>query len=468
MALPTPQYALAVGETVVVGSKTDDDKRYTIERMDTNAYSCTCMAWRVVSKKTAVDVRTCKHIRDLLGDEHEDARCGKGAGVAKKPSKKKASTSVPPVPSGSRGMSTSAAGASSEPPKRTYAEPGAKKRSVKVRGPPAKQAQGKGKGKAVIEEDEADENDENEAAEAPPKKKAKARLGGIELLLAKKFDLETKKQDPTGWWISEKLDGVRAYWDGDSTLWSRVGNPFDAPSSFTSRLPQGHELDGELFIGRDRFDETSGIVRSRLSPRWADLRYMVFDIPSQGSKPFEARLAALDKLFPGANPETVTAHSAAELNPKEEGGVVRVVEHEKCDGWEHLLNRLEEVKAKGGEGLMLREPKSKYVNKRSTTLLKVKTFYDAEARVVSHEPGKGKYAGLVGALECVMEDGKTKFSVGSGLTDERRANPPPVGSVVTYRFQELTKAGIPRFPTFVGERFDVEGPKDAVLARRAE
>lgn len=191
---------------------------------------------------------------------------------------------------------------------------------------------------------------------------------------------------------------------------------------------------------------------------------------------------------------------------------------------------------------MLREPKSKYVNKRSNTLLKVKMFYDAEARVVSHEPGKvrtrelravtaagghlltcrrpqGKYAGLVGALECVMENGKTKFSVGSGLTDERRANPPPVrrrslppppprqshlprsrsrschtarrrhcpcrppnnalttrsleslsqvGSVVTYRFQELTKAGIPRFPTFVGERFDVEGPKDAVLARRAE
>lgn len=99
MALPTPQYALAVGENIVVGSKTDDDKRYTIEQcvpfaagtpsplsgfhtsltlsphsrrldsMDTNAYSCTCMAWRVVSKKTAVDVRTCKHIRDLLGDE---------------------------------------------------------------------------------------------------------------------------------------------------------------------------------------------------------------------------------------------------------------------------------------------------------------------------------------------------------------------------------------------------------------
>lgn len=110
---------------------------------------------------------------------HEDARCGKGAGVAKKPSKKKASTSVPPVPSGSRGMSTSAAGASSEPPKRTYAEPGAKKRSVKVRGPPAKQAQGKGKGKAVIEEDEADENDENEAAEARRRRRPRRGSEGL-------------------------------------------------------------------------------------------------------------------------------------------------------------------------------------------------------------------------------------------------------------------------------------------------
>lgn len=162
---------------------------------------------------------------------------------------------------------------------------------------------------------------------------------------------------------------------------------------------------------------------------------------------------------------------------------------------------------------MLRKPGSKYEPKRSSTLLKVKTFYDAEALVVDHEPGKvrldelyshaaycrcseltikassmdaqGKYEGMLGSLVCVMEDRKTQFKVGSGLNDDRRVNPPPVslptpqlivlpsrshsqfsqiGSIITYRFQELTQQNVPRFPTFVGERFDVAGPKDAVIA----
>ncbi|GAA5852767.1 hypothetical protein JCM9279_003963 [Rhodotorula babjevae] len=476
MTLPTRKVRLDQFDKVVVGSKTDDNKRYTIECIDTNAYKCTCMAWVMLNTKVPVDVRTCKHIRELLGDEHENARCGAGAGMAKNPPKKK-KTAAPLSPSGSRTMSTSASGAQDDAaPKRAYAAPGAQKRPVALRGAGGSKAagaakgkgKGRGKGKAKAVEKEEDEDDEDdEVVEAPKKKKVKERKGGIELLLANKFDLDSKKKDPTGWWMSEKLDGVRAYWDGESTLWSRVGNPFAAPSSFTSHLPQGHELDGELFMGRNRFDETSGIVRSMNSERWGELRYMVFDIPSQAAKPFEDRLAQLHDLFPRADPATPTSTSAAALNPADgEGGVVRVVEHDKCDGWEHLLERLEEVKAQGGEGLMLRQPGSEYIHKRSSTLLKVKTFHDAEARVVAHEPGKGKYVGMLGALECVMEDGETTFSVGSGLTDERRTNPPPVGAVVTYRFQELTKAGIPRFPTFVGERFDVDGPKDAQLARR--
>ncbi|KPV74029.1 uncharacterized protein RHOBADRAFT_45326 [Rhodotorula graminis WP1] len=505
MTLPTPKVRLDVFDKVVVGSKTDDNKRYTIECIDTNTYKCTCMAWLMLNTKVAVDVRTCKHIRDLLGDEHENARCGAGAGVAKHPPKKKKSA-APLSPSGSRTMSTSASGAQEQDdtpaPKRTYAAPGAKKRPVAVRGAGgSKAASGakgkgavkgkakpKGKGKAKAAEVEEDEDAEDEVVEALKKKKVKARKGGIELLLANKFDLDSKKKDPTGWWMSEKLDGVRAYWDGESTLWSRVGNPFSAPSSFTSNLPQGHELDGELFMGRNRFDETSGIVRSMNSERWGELRYMVFDIPSQASKPFEDRLAQLHDLFPRADPATPTASSAAALNPAgdEGGGIVRVVEQDMCDGWDHLLEKLEEVKGLGGEGSIFSTelsgdahssnraqahappPGSEYVHKRSSTLLKVKTFHDAEARVVAHEPGKGKYVGMLGALECVMEDGETTFSVGSGLTDERRQNPPPVGAVVTYRFQEFTKAGIPRFPTFVGERFDVDGPKDAQLAPEVE
>ncbi|GAA6058258.1 hypothetical protein JCM3770_006084 [Rhodotorula araucariae] len=480
MALPAPKTHIEVGGEMPIGSKTDDNKRYIVKHFDDNAYSCSCMSW-TMRKGTAIDVRTCKHLRELLGDEHEDARCGVGAGVAKRPAQKR--KAQPATASAfSSGASTSASystaatspssmtTAEEAPPKRVYAAEGSKKRAVAAAGIGSKAAAAKkgkaggGKNKAASNKEE-DEDDDDEVGEGRQQKKAKERKGGVEVLLAHKFDLEGRKKDPKGWWMSEKLDGVRAYWDGESTLWSRVGNPFAAPASFASKLPKGHQLDGELFIGRDRFDETSGIVRSMQSPRWNEVRYMVFDIPSLASQPFESRLAYLAQLFPRANPATPTSPNAAKLNPPEEG-IVRVVEHEVCAGWEHLELRLDEVKAQGGEGLMLRQPGSVYVHKRSTTLLKVKTFFDAEARVVAHEPGKGKYEGLLGALRCVMEDGKTTFSVGSGLTDARRADPPAIGTIVTYRFQELTKAGIPRFPTFVGERIDATEPKDAVLQLR--
>ncbi|GJN93494.1 hypothetical protein Rhopal_006551-T1 [Rhodotorula paludigena] len=496
MTLPVPKFDLPLGAQAAVGSLSDPGKRYTIERFDETAYKCSCFAWTVHGKTYEPEVRTCKHIRELLGDEHEDVRCGPDAGRAKgKPRKKKAvdaassSQSAPPTasgssaapgarPSSSRAYSTAA----SSPAQPTYAEPGAKKRAISLPGSDGaadkaakgSRAKGRGKGKAkaveFAEEDEAFEEKADEVPQ-PKKKKAKEREGGIDLLLAQKFDLDTRKKDPKGYWMSEKLDGVRAYWDGESALWSRVGNRYLAPKWFIDKLPQGHTLDGELFMGRDRFDETSGIVRSGASQRWHEIRFMVFDIPSLGSLPFEDRLAKLKELFPPASSDTPTSSSAAELNPqtdvgdKEGEGVVRLVEQEKCTGWDMLERRLKEVKEMGGEGLMLRQAGSVYVNKRSATLYKVKTFHDAEARVVQHEPGKGKYEGMLGALTCEMEDGKTRFSVGSGLTDARRQNPPPIGAIVTYRFQELTKAGIPRFPTFVGERHDVDGPKDAVLAR---
>ncbi|GAA5985171.1 hypothetical protein JCM10908_002554 [Rhodotorula pacifica] len=481
MALPHPNTHIPLGGEMYVPSETDASKSYRIHHFDLNAYSCNCWAW-TVSKGRAIDVRSCKHLRQVLGDEHEDARVGPGVGVAKGKSKSKAKTSSK---AGSASASTSAAtsaassstaAAAVDPPKRKFAEPGAKKRGIVAPGRKAAAA----REPENDFEDEADANlegDKENVAAMPPAKKKKERKGGIELLLAKKLDLADKaKKDPTGWWISEKLDGVRAYWDGESQLWSRVGNPFSAPDDFISKLPQGHELDGELFLGRDRFDETSGIVRSMNSPRWSDIRYMVFDIPSKGSEAFEARQRFLEGLFPRAAPDTPTSTSAASTNPvagsskgqidKEGEGFIRVVEQEKCQGWEHLEERLEQVRSLGGEGLMLRQPASKYEHKRSNTLLKVKTFYDAEARVVGHEPGKGRLEGLLGSLVCVMEDEQTEFKVGSGFDDARRAKPPPIGAIVTYRFQDLTKAGVPRFPTFVGERFDVDGPKDAVLVEK--
>jgi DNA ligase-1 len=118
-----------------------------------------------------------------------------------------------------------------------------------------------------------------------------------------------------------------------------------------------------------------------------------------------------------------------------------------------LLAERDRVVREGGEGLMLRQPESAYEPGRSPTLLKVKPYDDAEATVIAHEPGKGKFAGKLGALRVRTDDGR-EFSVGSGFTDVERESPPPVGTVITYRFEGLTAKGLPRFPSYLRVRRD--------------
>lgn len=258
------------------------------------------------------------------------------------------------------------------------------------------------------------------------------------VLLANKA---TNKGDYKGWWVSEKLDGVRAYWDGTHLL-SRNGNIFTAPESFTKDLPKDKTLDGELFGGRKKFQTTVGIVKSSAShPGWATLTYELFDIPSSGPKPFEGRMSELLSMFPKGGP---VKH-------------VHVVEQELCSGSQHVADRLAEIEALGGEGLMLREPGSKYVHTRSNTLLKVKSTEEVDAIVRGHDPGKGKHLGRCGALLAELANGK-QFCVGSGLSDMQRNAPPPVGTVIVVRYQELTDGGIPRFPVFAGCRYDIDWP----------
>lgn len=183
------------------------------------------------------------------------------------------------------------------------------------------------------------------------------------------------------------------------------------------------------------FQRTVAIVRSQAKDKyWKEITFKVFDAPKL-DKTFEERMEFLKSYFA--------------KNPSKS---INLVDQEKCKGIVHLKKKLAEVEKLGGEGLMLRQPLSKYVGNRSSTLLKVKSFFDAEAKVIRHEPGKGKYKGLCGALFCELPNGK-HFAVGSGLSDQDRRNPPPVGSIITYRYQELTEAGIPRFPTFVGNIF---------------
>ena len=240
--------------------------------------------------------------------------------------------------------------------------------------------------------------------------------------------------DPTGWWMSEKYDGLRGYWDGQQ-LWTRKGNLVHAPDYFLAELPHGVALDGELWIGHGKFEETASILRSQTpDDRWKNIRYMVFDAP-QAPGPFEQRMQFLRATVSEGNQ------------------FVRVVAQERCKGAPQLLAERDRVVREGGEGLMLRQPGSVYEPKRSSTLLKVKPFDDAEATVIAHEPGTGKYAGKLGALHVRTDDGK-EFSIGTGLTDADRESPPPIGTVITYRFRGLTAKGLPRFPSYLRVRRD--------------
>ena len=253
------------------------------------------------------------------------------------------------------------------------------------------------------------------------------------LLLAQNWD---GKQDLSGWWISEKLDGIRAFWNGKH-FYSRAGNRFFAPLFFTEKLPSNVCLDGELFLARQSFQETVSIVKNqndeKEEEKWKKLSFYVFDVPSLHDKVFEERIE-----FAKQNIQSKFA---------------RVVEHEKCSSNSDLEERLRQVEKEGGEGLMARQPNSLYEHKRSKTLLKIKSFQDSEAKVVGYLEGKGKYNKLVGALNVVNKQG-ISFSIGSGLSDEDRKNPPPVGSYVTYKFQGLTDSSVPRFPVFVCQRID--------------
>ncbi|GAA6058674.1 hypothetical protein JCM10212_004085 [Sporobolomyces blumeae] len=517
--LPDPRRKIPVEESVDVTSMTDDSVSYTLTRHSTRGYSCSCFAWRMQKGKPA-NARTCKHLRAYLGDEYENARCGetktttstakastlpttkrrrtkaatdmstlstRDAAPFADPTTPAACARAPPIshPLGKHRSDSSSLLGTSNVENRSTKAPlapprGARKLSVTVR-PQARNVARASLNvrdeneRPVEKEDEADVLTDPETARGTqPAEEAVAQgEGGRELLLAHKFEFGGKV-DPTGWWMSEKLDGVRAYWDGQGTLWSRNGKTYQAPASFLAHLPRGTTLDGELYLGRNRFDETSGIVRALRSPRWHELKYMVFDTPSWSNLPFETRLATLDRAYPIKSLEQVElelgppadrgeAKDGASVDGGTSESPIAVVRHEQCKGLDHLLEKLKRVQALGGEGLMLRQPGSLYVGKRSRTLLKVKTFYDAEAKVVGYEPGKGKYEGMTGSILCQMQDGETVFSVGSGLADDRRRDPPPIGSIITYRFFELTRTGVPRFPTFVGERFDADGAKDAVV-----
>lgn len=267
-------------------------------------------------------------------------------------------------------------------------------------------------------------------AEASAPRTAQVKEGAPPVLLAHAYSEIVPAIDPTGWWMSEKLDGVRAWWNGRRFL-SRRGNTYHAPAWFAEGLPD-FPLDGELWLARKQFQRCVAIVRRQdANELWKQVRYVVFDAPANEA-PFEERLQHCREVIARAKPTYASAHP-----------------HEPCVGAGHLREELARIEALGGEGLMLRQPGSRYVAGRSTTLLKVKSFLDAEATVIGHSPGLGRHQGRLGALEVELANGK-RFSVGTGLSDAERENPPAIGTLITFRYQELSSDGIPRFPSYTG------------------
>ncbi|MBP7438680.1 MAG: DNA ligase [Acidovorax sp.] len=253
------------------------------------------------------------------------------------------------------------------------------------------------------------------------------------LLLAQVYRPGLPLQD---YWVSEKYDGVRGFWDG-RTLRTRGGETVQAPAWFTAGWPKV-PMDGELWAGRGRFSHAQSTTRQQQpgDVAWRQIRFMVFDLPGDKGT-FDQRLPALNALVESlgqpwvqAVPQRRVANDAA---------------------LQALLHRT--VRA-GGEGLMLHRGASLYRAGRSDDLIKVKTHEDTEARVVAHLPGKGRHAGRLGALLVETPSGQ-RFRLGAGFSDADRERPPPVGSWVTYRFRGTHDGGLPRFASFVREREDM-------------
>jgi DNA ligase-1 len=237
------------------------------------------------------------------------------------------------------------------------------------------------------------------------------------------------EMDPTRYLMSEKLDGVRAIWDGDK-LKFRSGRLVAAPAWFVAGLPS-EPLDGELWLKRGGFDELSGIVRKSeaVDAEWRRVRYMVFELPGAPGT-FTERVARIEAIVQRQNHPWI-----------------QTIEQFRVPSRDELSAAFQRVVRHGGEGLMLHLADAPYVTGRSDVLLKLKPLQDAEATVIAHIPGRGRLQGNLGALEVQTSDGK-RFRLGSGFRAADRRKPPPIGATVTYRYQELSKGGIPRFPRY--------------------
>lgn len=269
----------------------------------------------------------------------------------------------------------------------------------------------------------------------------------LKVMLAEMWD---RVQNLAGWMASEKYDGVRGYWTGSRFL-TRKSHEVHAPDWYIASMPQGVALDGEFWLGHNRLPETSGIVNSALHraiPRfggtqWQKMHFVVFDAPDHGG-PFAQRVAALPAM----------------VGPSEafRNGRLFLVQQVTVPDNATLLRLLAAVEAKGGEGLVAKDPRSMYEDRRSSAELKVITKIRFESVVTGYKPGERGFAGTMGACYAVrLDDGGQRvgpeFKVGGGFDHRQRRAPPPVGCVITVEAKGfMVDSNKPREPIFICAR----------------
>lgn len=252
--------------------------------------------------------------------------------------------------------------------------------------------------------------------------------------LANTYQAHTDLRD---FWVSEKFDGVRGYWDGQQLL-TRGGTVLRPPAWFTQGWPDT-PFEGELWAGRGQFTTAVSVIQQvqAVDANWQKLRFMVFDLPKHTGT-FTERVQAYKTLV-----------SALGLR------WVEAVAQTKVSSTAELQQLLNDKVSAGAEGLMLHRANATYKSGRSNDQLKVKTHDDAEARVIAHLAGTGQYAGQTGALLVETPQGQ-RFKLGAGLRAQDRQTPPALGEWITYRYRGLTDKGLPRFASFLRIQPDLE------------
>ena len=304
-----------------------------------------------------------------------------------------------------------------------------------------------------------------------------SKTGSIIKIQPKNLKLLDINEPPTGWWVSEKLDGIRAIWDGEKFL-SRnsqtgLGSKVFSyvPQFVIDSMPGGVALDGEIWLGRNKFNEISSISnwipgkkfkQAEIDDKWRKIKYKIFDIPNS-TEPYEERMKILDKII---------LNSINCCRIKDLKCILEKVEVTKIKSPQHLQEIYRTLTSDGAEGVMLRAPNSSYELKRSKYLLKFKIKDDAEGIVIERLPGTGRLSGMLGSLktELIKDSVRTGIitNVGTGFNDEERTNDPsspnfiPVGSLISFSYMELTEDSV-RHPSYRGIRTDVPLPKTEEL-----